>query len=51
MSLLKLHYPLRSIMRERTCLSTGDIESMPFIEALRQLSFQVGMQQNILLLN
>ncbi|KAE9611839.1 hypothetical protein Lalb_Chr06g0166691 [Lupinus albus] len=24
-------------------LSTGDIESMPFIEALRQLSFSVGM--------
>ncbi|KAG4995808.1 hypothetical protein JHK84_026862 [Glycine max] len=39
---VQLHYPLRSIMRERTCLSTGDIESMPFIEALRQLSFQVG---------
>lgn len=31
-------------MREHNiCLSTGDIESMPFIEALRQLSFQVGM--------
>lgn len=44
MPLLKLHHPLQSIIRDHICLSTGDIESMPFIEALRQLSFQVGMK-------
>lgn len=42
MALLKLHYLAQPIRCDYICDFTGDIESMPFIEALRQLSFSVG---------